>query len=224
MKILVVEDDRSLSDGICLALGGEGNTFVQCFEKKSAEKAFREQRFDLVILDLNLPDGNGYDFLKELRKTSQVPVLVLTANDMEMNEVAGFQLGADDFMAKPFSIAVLRARIGNIVKRRGAGEEYVLGKLRFSFGEMKFFRDEEEIVLSRTEQKLLKLLVENKNRTLPRELLMDRLWSGGGEFVDENALSVAVSRLRNKLEEDPSHPVHIRTVYGVGYVWKEEGL
>lgn len=107
MELLIIEDDAALSEGICLALGGEGKLFTQCFSFKEAREAFGEKAFDLVILDLNLPDGSGFDFLKEVRKTSQVPILILTANDMEMNEVMGLELGADDFMSKPFSLAVL---------------------------------------------------------------------------------------------------------------------
>lgn len=221
MELLIIEDDRTLSDGICLALGGEGNFFTQCFDLKSAKEAFEKKTFDLLILDLNLPDGSGYSFLKEIRGASRVPVLILTANDMEMDEVMGLELGADDYMTKPFSLAVLRARIANILRHRQNADAYVCGDLAFYFDRMEFRKRGEELFLSKTEQKLLKLLVENRGQILTREQLVDRLWTDGAEYVDENALSVTVSRLRGKVEDEPSRPVHIQTVYGIGYLWKE---
>lgn len=222
MRILIIEDDRTLSDGICLALGGEENLFTQCFTLKKAKEEFDRKKYDLLILDLNLPDGSGYDLLQYVRSQSQVPVLILTANDREMNEVMGLELGADDYVTKPFSLAVLRARIANLVRRRQSAGVYACDGFRFSFSQMEYSKNGQEIILSKTEQKLLKLLVENRGQVLPREVLTDRLWTDGAEYVDENALSVTISRLRAKLEDNPSRPVHIQTVYGVGYLWKEE--
>lgn len=222
MRILIIEDDRTLSDGICLALGGEENLFTQCFTLKKAKEEFDRKKYDLLILDLNLPDGSGYDLLQYVRSQSQVPVLILTANDREMNEVMGLELGADDYVTKPFSLAVLRARIANLVRRRQSAGVYACDEFRFSFSQMEYSKNGQEIILSKTEQKLLKLLVENRGQVLPREVLTDRLWTDGAEYVDENALSVTISRLRAKLEDNPSRPVHIQTVYGVGYLWKEE--
>lgn len=221
MKILIIEDDRTLSDGICLALGGEGNFFTQCFDLKSAKEQFEGNAFDLIILDINLPDGSGYDFLKAVREKSQIPILILTANDLELDEVMGLELGADDYMTKPFSLAVLRARIANIIRRRESGAAYLCDGLSLDFERMEFRKNGQELFLSKMEQKLLKLLVDNKGQILKRELLVDRLWTDGAEYVDENALSVTVSRLRSKLEDVPSKPMHIQTVYGIGYIWKE---
>lgn len=224
MDILIIEDDRILNDGICLALGGEGNLFTQCFTLEKARAEFALKKYDLLILDLNLPDGNGYDFLQEIRGKSQVPILILTANDQEMSEVMGLELGADDYVTKPFSLAVLRARIANLVRRKQCADVYLCHGFRFAFSQMEFSKNGKEIILSKTEQKLLKLLVENRGQVLPRELLIDRLWTGGAEFVDENALSVTISRLRGKLEDNPSSPSYIQTVYGIGYQWKEEQI
>ncbi|MGI6071294.1 MAG: response regulator transcription factor [Blautia sp.] len=221
MELLIIEDDRTLSDGICLALGGEGNFFTQCFDLASAKEAFGKKAYDLLILDINLPDGSGYDFLREIRQAGQVPVLILTANDMEMDEVMGLELGADDYMTKPFSLAVLRARIANLLRRRQDTGAYVCGELVFHFDRMEFRKRGQELFLSKTEQKLLKLLVDHRGQILKREQLVDRLWTDGAEYVDENALSVTVSRLRSKVEDEPSKPVHIQTVYGIGYIWKE---
>lgn len=223
--IQIVEDDRALSEGIALALGEPGVEFVRCGSVKEAREAFGKAVPELIILDVNLPDGSGYDYLREVRRCSDVPVLVLTANDLEMDEVAGLTLGADDYMTKPFSLAVLRARIQALL-RRGRGYHsgiYEEDGFRFDFDRILFMRDDREIVLSINEQKLLKLLTENRGRVLTRSMLTDRLWSDGGEYVDENALSVTVNRLRSKLEDKKDGISYIQTVYGQGYTWKREG-
>ena len=143
-------------------------------------------------------------------------MIILTANDWEMEEVRGLELGAEDYITKPFSLMVLRARIDKALRSAGK-RTWQFGELSFSFEEMRFFKGAEEIILSRTEQKLLHLLVENRNQVLGREQLVDRIWTDGAEYVDENALSVAVGRLRNKLGEGGGH---LQTVYGKGYIWK----
>lgn len=224
MWIQIVEDDRALSEGIVLALKEPETTFVQSGSIKLAKEAFGKEQIDLVILDVNLPDGSGYDYLKWLRERSQVQVLVLTANDMEMDEVMSLNLGADDYMTKPFSLAVLRARIHNLLRRRlsNGGKEYIEDAFCFDFDKVLFTMGEAKLVLSPNEQKLLRLLIENKGRLLTREVLIDRLWSDGGEFVDENALSVTVNRLRSKLENKREKVTYIQTVYGQGYMWKRE--
>lgn len=209
--ILIVEDDRSLSAGIALALGEA--IFTHAYTLQEAEAALTAASIDLVILDINLPDGSGLDLLRRLRQHSEVPVLLLTANGLERDEVAGLEAGADDYVTKPFSLAVLRARAGRLLSRRPAGT-ISLPPFTFDFAALRFTADGAPVDLSRTEQRLLRLLVENRGRTLPRDLLLSRVWDGGG-FVDENALSVAVRRLRSKLPGAP-----IKTVYGVGYQWE----
>lgn len=224
MRIQIVEDDRALSEGIVMALKEPETNFVQSGSVRLAKEAFSKGQIDLVVLDVNLPDGSGYDYLKWLREQSEVPVLVLTANDMEMDEVLSLNLGADDYMTKPFSLAVLRARIQNLMRRRVAQSrmDYREADFSFDFDKIIFTKKEEKLVLSPNEQKLLRLLVENKGRLLTREVLIDRLWSDGGEFVDENALSVTVNRLRSKLENKGEKVTYIQTVYGQGYMWKRE--
>lgn len=222
MLIQIVEDDRALSEGITLALKEPGMEFVQSMSVRRAREAFVKREPDLVILDVNLPDGSGYDYLKWIRERRQVPVLILTANDMEMDEVMGLTLGADDYMTKPFSLMVLRARIKALL-RRGSGVKsdiYEEGKFRFDFERLIFTRDGQEISLSVNEQRLLRILTENQGRVLTRSVLVDRLWSDGGEYVDENALSVTVNRLRSKLEDKKDSGSCIRTIYGQGYMWK----
>lgn len=214
MKLLVVEDDRALNQGIALSFGSE--TVVQAYCVKEAEKLF-DDSIDLVILDVNLPDGSGLDLCREIRKRSNVPIIFLTANDLEIDIVTGLESGADDYIAKPFSLAVLRARVHAVTRRRMAdGAVVSVGNYSFDFDNMKFLDGDTPVELSKTEQRLLRLFVQNMGQTLSRDLLLQRIWSDGAEFVEENALSVTVKRLRQKLPDAP-----IRTVYGIGYVWEK---
>ena len=216
-RILLLEDDRALGRGICMALETPGSTVTHCSTYHQAKDILQNQVFDLLIFDINLPDGSGLDLLRALRQAGdRTPAILLTANDLELDEVAGLEAGADDYITKPFSLAVLRARV-NAQLRRAApakSERLELDGFTFDFARLEFAKNGAPIDLSKTEQRLLRLLVENRSRTLPRELLLERVWDGG-EFVDENALSVAVRRLRTKLGNAP-----IRTVYGVGYTWE----
>lgn len=221
-KILIVEDDRGLNQGIALALKEEGVEFFSAFTLAQAQKIWENEVVDMVLLDVNLPDGSGYELLKEIRRTSQIPVLMLTANDLEIDEVTGFRLGADDYITKPFSLMVLRARVERMRFRIRQTESYGYEDERFQFfyDEMRYLADGQEIVLSKTEQKLLKLFTEHIGQTLTREQLIDTLWTGDRKYVDENALSVTVNRLRRKLE-GKGRECPIQTVYGLGYVWEK---
>lgn len=213
MTILIVEDDRPLNDGIALSLNGAKT--LQAYNLKEA-RIITDDKIDLIILDSNLPDGSGLDFCKEIRSFSSVPIIFLTANDLELDIVAGLAAGADDYITKPFSLAVLRARIDAVMRRRvPVSDVYEQGGFFFDFDNMVFKAGERAVNLSKTEQKLLKLLVSNKGTILSREKLIDRIWSDGAEFVEENALSVTVGRLRQKLDGAP-----VKTVYGIGYVWE----
>lgn len=223
MLIQIVEDDRALREGIALALGEPGAVFVQSGSIEAAKKDFETELPELIILDVNLPDGSGYDYLKWVKGQSQIPVLVLTANDMEMDEVMGLTLGADDYITKPFSLAVLRARIKALLRRVGQNaDRYEEEDFCFDFEKLIFKKHGSELTLSVNEQKLLRLLTENRGRVLTKNVLMDRLWSDRGEYVDENALSVTINRLRGKLEDKKDGISYIQTVYGQGYMWKKE--
>ena len=214
--LLLIEDDQALGRGITLALAAGDREPHLARTLAEGRRLFAQLPISLVMLDLTLPDENGLELLTEIRSVSQVPVLILTANDLESDQVTGLELGADDYVTKPFSLAVLRARVNNLL-RRGAvprGEVVELPPFSFDFAGMAFSRNGEAIELSKTEQRLLRLLVEHRGQTLTREQLLDRVWDGG-EFVDENALSVAVRRLRAKLGDAP-----IKTVYGLGYTWE----
>lgn len=214
MKLLIIEDDQTLNNGIALSLSAE-QTF-QAYTIAEA-KAFLDKDLDLIILDINLPDGSGLELCREIRKTSRVPIIFLTANDMEIDIVTGLETGADDYITKPFSLMVLRARVNAVLRRKESrASAFVWKQFSFDFEHMSYQVDGRETELSKTEQKLLKLLVSNAGQTMPRELLIDRIWSDGAEFVEANALSVTMKRLREKLPGAP-----IRTVYGVGYVWEK---
>ncbi|MNZ43991.1 Sensory transduction protein regX3 [compost metagenome] len=154
---------------------------------------------------------------------SRIPVIFLTANDMESDIVFGFELGCDDYITKPFSLMILRSRVMAVMRRSDPQREdkLVLGSMIFDFGRMEFRRQGQQISLSKTEQKLLKVLVSNRGQILTRDQLMEQVWNHEAEFVDENALTVTVKRLRTKIEDDPSAPKFIKTVYGLGYMWTE---
>lgn len=218
-KILLLEDDAALGNGIRLALQSPEMRLTLCATLAQAREALGQARFDLLILDVNLPDGSGLELLDTVRKTSRVPVILLTANDMEMDIVTGLESGADDYITKPFSLAVLRARVNAQLRRGTKAAEVEIDGFRFDFDRMEFRKNGALLELSKTEQKLLRILVENQGQTLPRAALVDRIWTDGAEFVDENALSVTVKRLRDKLEDRPSSPRYLKTVYGIGYTW-----
>ena len=218
--ILIVEDDRALCSGIALALQSEQVQTVGCHSLAEARRILAAQPVSLLVLDVNLGDGSGLDLLREIReKGPDVPVVLLTANDLETDVVTGLELGADDYVTKPFSLMVLRARIRAQLRKRSGQNRVRIDDFSFDFETMEFSRDGKPVELSKTEQRLLRLLVEGRGRTLPRELLLERLWPDGPAYVEENALSVTVRRLREKLEADPSRPQYLKTVYGVGYTW-----
>lgn len=215
-KILIVEDDTKLNDGIKLALRNEF-LCLQAFSLQSASDIYKEQVIDLIILDINLPDGNGIDFMTEIRKTDTVPIILLTVNKMEMDIVSGLELGANDYITKPFSLMVLRARVSvQLRNEKTSASVYRNGDFYFDFDKMKFIKGNDILELSKIEQRLLRCLIENKGKNLSRSQLIDYTWQGDTEYVEEHALTVVVNRLRNKLGNDTES---IKTVYGVGYTW-----
>ena len=218
-RLLILEDDLALGEGSAGA-AGDDRPVTLCRTLAQARQALEEAGpFDLLILDVNLPDGSGLSLLEEVK--GRVPVILLTANDLETDIVAGLELGAEDYITKPFSLAVLRARVNAQLRRgKGAGNEVVeTGEFVFDFGRMEYRKKGKLVELSKTEQRLLRLLVQNRGTTLSRGDLVDRVWTDGAEYVEENALSVTVKRLRDKLEEVPSKPRYLKTVYGIGYTW-----
>lgn len=215
--IIITEDDRALARGLERALDKEGRDITLCAGLDEARTALEMGNCDLMILDVNLPDGSGFDFLREIREKSDVTVMMLTVNDMEADIVSGLEAGADDYMTKPFSLAVLRARVNTLLRRRRRVRRAVhIDGYSFDFDAMEFFHEGRRVELSKTEQRLLRALVDNAGTALTRGQLVDRIWTDGAEYVDENALSVAVKRLRDKLEASK----YIKTVYGIGYKWE----
>lgn len=213
--ITIIENDYALNNGIALTLKSCNYTINQIHRLKDFDN---NKKTDLIILDINLPDGNGFDFLKKFRNYSDTPVIILTANDLETDEVTGLELGADDYITKPFSLMVLRLRIEKLLKRKTVCYNYKDEKFSFDFEKMEFYSNGMLTELSKTEQKLLKILVSNANRIMTRDILIDKIWSDGSEYVDENALSVTINRLRKKLNAEKT----IQTVYGIGYKWRTE--
>ena len=219
-KIMIVEDDRKLNDGIVLALRENCNAFLQCRTLAEARNLLTQEEIALVLLDVNLPDGNGIDFVREVRAYSPVPILLITVNNMELDIVTGLEAGANDYITKPFSLMVLRARVA-VWLRAGSvqPDRFSMGPFDFDFRKMEFRREGRLVELSRTEQRLLRVLCENQGVTVKRSALIDSVWQGDGEYVDEHALTVTIKRVRDKLEKDCANPDYIRTVYGIGYTW-----
>ena len=218
-QLLIVEDDPDLNQGLCKALKADNRQIVSCQNLKMAREQLLCSHVSLILLDINLPDGSGLDLLKETKERKPyLPVILLTANDTDMDIVDGLERGADDYITKPFSLSVLRARV-NTQLRKHVSTPYQapihIDSFHFDFEAMTFFVGDSAVTLSKTEQKLLRLLIENRGQTMTRGHLIDRIWTDGAEYVDENALSVTIKRLRDKL----SAQEYIKTVYGVGYSW-----
>ena len=221
-RIFLLEDDATLSRGIGMALSGPNRVVTLADSMVQARQKLAEMQFDLLILDINLPDGSGLDLLRMRRAQGDAtPTILLTANDLEMDEVTGLEAGADDYITKPFSLAILRARVQAQLRRGSvqSSSQMEVGPFLFDFERMNFRKNGMAVELSKTEQKLLRVLVENRGHAVPRATLVDRVWTDGAEFVEENALSVTVKRLRTKLEKDPAKPEYLKTVYGIGYIW-----
>lgn len=225
-RILLVEDDEPLSMGIEFSLKGENFEVEKAFCIKEAYELFGRGSFDLVLLDVMLPDGSGYDLCRSIRKDSGIPVIFLTACDEEVNIVQGLDLGGDDYITKPFKVRELVSRMRAALRRapgsgNSAGGIMASGDITVYPLETRVTKRGTEISLTPVEYRLLTLFMKNPMQTLTRELILEKLWDVQGDFVNDNALSVFVRRLREKLEDDPSKPRYIITVRGMGYKWSE---
>lgn len=218
-QLLIIEDDKGLNQGLCKALKADNRQIFSCQDLKTAREQLLCGSVSLILLDINLPDGSGLDLLREIKdKTPDVPVILLTANDTDMDIVDGLERGADDYITKPFSLSVLRARVNTQLRKIitiPKNTPIYIDHFCFDFGNMTFCVGDAKVELSKTEQKLLYLLVENRGLVMSRGNLVDRIWTDGAEYVDENALSVTIKRLRDKLGAQE----YIKTVYGIGYSW-----
>ncbi len=216
--ILIVEDDITLRSGLAAALQNSDITPYTAADLAEARRILRERTFDLLLLDCNLPDGNGVDLCREVTAGQDIPVIFLTVRDAELDEVTAFRAGACDYIKKPFSLTILQERIAAALRKRSSNNIYEDSRFQFDFTELTFSADGQKIIFSSTEQKLLAVFCSHKGQILERQTLVDKIWSCGSDYIDENALSVTVKRLRDKLGTDC-----IGTVYGLGYVWKGAG-
>ena len=217
-KLLLVDDNAELLALLCEQLRGAGYGHIRTAQSCAAARAcFAAEQPELMILDINLPDGSGLELLREIKENMPgIPVILLTANDTDLDIVDGLERGADDYITKPFSLSVLRARVNTQLRKQTSSHKNAPIHIDlFHFEAMTFYVGDSKVELSKTEQKLLRLLVENRGRTMTRGDLVDRIWTDGAEYVDENALSVTIKRLRDKLGAQK----YIKTVYGIGYSW-----
>lgn len=222
-RILLVEDDLSLIDGLEFSLQKNGFQVDIARTVMDALSMIREQKYDLLILDLTLPDGSGFEICKTVRQLSTVPIIFLTASDEEVNIVMGLDMGGDDYITKPFKLNELISRI-NALLRRAKLADTIQTELRsngvtVSLPENRVFKEANEIILTASEYRLLCLLMENPNRVLTRDVILNKLWDNNGSFIDDNTLSVYVSRLRSKIEDNPDNPMFLLTIRRLGYKW-----
>ena len=222
VRIAIIEDDEALRDGLRLAFELDGWEVASAGTMREGNRLLMEGNCDLAILDCNLPDGSGFDMIKKLREFSRLPVLMLTARNSEIDEIRGLELGVDDFMKKPFSLAVLKARARKMLKKESQPSLLSSGDVTVDLKTGEVLRDSERVSLSNTELRLLVFLLEHAGRILSKEQILDSIWDADRNFVDENTLAVAIRRLRLKIEIEPSNPKHIRTIHGMGYIWQEQ--
>lgn len=217
-RVLLVEDDEDLGAGIVAAFGSDPYDFRRCTTAAAARDALAADGFDLHVLDVNLPDGSGLDLCRLVRRTSGAPVILLTVRDREIDQVAGFEAGADDYVTKPFSLAVLRARVRAVLARGGRTDEgsaYRAGPFVLDFATGTFSRDGAPLALTAGQQRLLHHLVRHTGQVLTLRSLAD-LWE---DPPSDEVVYAAVRRLRARLGEDPADPRHLVSEYGVGYRW-----
>ncbi len=222
-KILLVEDDLSLIVGLEFSLQKNGFLVEIARTVKEAFSRIEDSKYDLLILDLTLPDGSGFDICRKIRQSSAVPIIFLTASDEEVNIVMGLDIGGDDYITKPFKLNELVSRIQALLRRAGLTDreqiELQSNDLTVKLLESRVWKGKQELEFTTAEYRLLCLLMRNPNIVLTREQTLDRLWDHNGSFIDDNTLSVYVRRLRSKIEDDPEKPKLLMTVRGLGYRW-----
>ena len=224
MNILLVEDDITLAMGIEYSLKNEGFNVYTVGKIKDAKEKISNSHIDIILLDVNLPDGNGYELCKEVRVDSEVPIIFLTACDEEVNIVMGLDLGADDYITKPVRVRELVARINAVARRKGVvskdkeDNKIIVRDIKVLPLKYEVYKGDEKLQLTSVEYKLLLLLIENSGNVLTRKTLLEKLWDIEGDFIEESTLTGYIKRLREKLKEDKENP-YIETVRGIGYKW-----
>jgi len=216
MRILLIEDDLSLQKGILFKLSKEGHD-VSCSDSVEGALSFLAgNSFHMAILDIILPDGSGLDICRHIRYTAPAThVLFLTAKDTETDIVMGYDVGADDYLIKPFSVSVLLGKCNAVTRR--LGESFIASKISLDASKQIVYIRGSSVVLTRNELRLMSIFLQNAGQVLMKEQLLQALWDVDGNFVDENTLAVNIRRLREKIEKDPSHPALIETIRGMGY-------
>ena len=218
MKILIVEDDRSIVQNLSQFLTNEGFDVDSASGQRQALEKIGETMFDLVILDVSLSDGNGFTVCSAIKSSTEIPVIFLTASDDEFSTVAGLEMGADDYIAKPFRPRELVSRIKNVLRRNGKSRSVInLGALQVDTVKASVSKNGQDIYLSALEYRLLLTFLTNRGAILTRSQLLEEIWDIAGEFVNDNTLTVYIKRLRDKIEDDPQNPTIIKTVRGMGY-------
>ncbi len=219
-NIFLLEDDKILSKGISIALEKDEHTVTAVYGYMEALQKYQSQRYDLFLLDINLPDGSGMEFCKKIRETAETPVLFLTANDTEQDMLDGFSAGCDDYISKPFPLEVLRKKVLAVLKRTGSGNSRIRYRdLEVDTDKCIVLMKEQQVHLTATEYKLLCYLIENKGRVVTKAMLLEQLWDIDGNFVDDNTVRVNIKRLRQKLNDEKQE--YIVTVFGMGYTFGE---
>lgn len=220
MRILVVEDDRVIATGLEYSLQQEGYDVKNTFSYKEAKEQIDNVQFDLYLLDITLPDGNGYDLCKEIKKKNDIPVIFLTALEDEVNVVMGLDFGADDYIIKPFRIRELMSRIRSVLRRyHKENEDSVIyvADIEINTRENRIYKNNTEIILTALEYRLLLRLLNHRGQVLTRNQLLEGIWDVSGDFVNDNTLTVYIKRLREKIEDDITNPAIIKTIRGIGY-------
>lgn len=221
MDIFLLEDDNAIEIGLSYSLKNEGYSVTIAKTVKEALEIIRNKTFTLYILDLTLPDGSGYDVCTQIKKQGDLPVIFLTAYDDEVNVIMGLELGADDYISKPFRVKELLARIKTVLRRYNkdtADGMINIGNIRINTNEAKVYKDSKEVILTAMEYRLLLIFINNRGIVLSRQKLLEDIWDVAGDFVNDNTLTVYIKRLRDKIEEDPASPNIIKTVRGLGYI------
>lgn len=225
MNIFLLEDDEAISIGLKYSLENEGYTITLARSVKQAESIIDKETFSLYILDINLPDGSGYDICRKVKEKGDFPVIFLTAYDDEVNVVMGLDIGADDYITKPFRVRELVARIKSVLRRCGKDktESVVkLGNVSVNLNEARVTKGDDDVILTAMEYRLLLTFLNNRGKILSRSRLLEEIWDVDGDFVNDNTLTVYIKRLRDKIERDPACPSIIKTVRGLGYVIENE--
>ena len=220
MNVFLLEDYEAIGIGLKYSLENEGYTVTIATSVKSAFEIINKEKFALYILDLTLPDGSGYDVCKKIKSIGDFPVIFLTAYDDEVNVVMGLELGADDYISKPFRVKELIARIKSVLRRYNRESKGIIkiGNVLINTNKATVFKNGQEVILTAMEYKLFLILLNNRGNILSRNKLLEYIWDVEGDFVNDNTLTVYIKRLRDKIEDDPSAPMIIKTIRGLGYV------